>query len=162
MTMVLSAAQLLRNLEPAVRPGALVPPTVQPNVPLEAQSFDELLAQASKGKMASGRDVDVSFDAQPPLDSTQLKRLQKAADQAEAAGAKQALMMIDGRNFVLDVENRTLTAELSPRSPMQMVNIDTAIFVTDDDQTHGGVAIAPPSPGVLPPALSRQLANRQS
>ena len=86
--MVLSAAQLLRNLEPAVRPTALVAPSTQPSAPFEAQSFDQLLALASKGKIDSGRPVEASFDVQPPLDSGQLERLSKAADQAEASGAK--------------------------------------------------------------------------
>jgi hypothetical protein len=159
--MVLSAAQLLRNLEPAVRPTALVAPSTQPSAPFEAQSFDQLLALASRGKIDSGRPVEASFDVQPPLDSGQLERLSKAADQAEATGAKQALMTIDGRNFVLDVETRTLTAELSPDTPMQIVTIDTAIFVTDDDQAQPTGALAPPSAGVLPPAIARQIATRQ-
>lgn len=160
--MVVSSVQLLKNLEPAVRPGALVAAGIKPSAPLEGQSFDQLLALASKGKIASDRPVEVTFDAQPPLSPAQFERLSKAADQAEAAGAKQALMMIDGRNFVLDVESRTLTAELSAATPMQVVNIDTAISVTDDDQPNFRGVIAPPSAGVLPPAIARQLAHRQS
>jgi hypothetical protein len=158
--MVVSSAQLLKNLEPAVRPGTLVPPSGRPSAPFEGQSFDQLLALASKGKIESGRSIELTFDAQPPLSPAQLENLSKAADQAEAAGAKQALMMIDGRNFVLDVESRTLTAELSPATPMQVVNIDTAISVTDDAPPQGSF-IAPPSAGVLPPAIARQFANRK-
>src|SRR5687768_1214603 len=101
--MVLSAAQLLRNLEPAIRPGGagtLTPPPTRGTAPLESQSFEQLLALAKSGGMASGRPVEFEFEVQPPLEAAQIDRLAQAADQAEAAGAKTALMLIDGRAFV--------------------------------------------------------------
>lgn len=41
-------SQLLRMLEPAVRPDGLGSPTRQPQVPIEARDFDALLAEAQK------------------------------------------------------------------------------------------------------------------
>src|SRR5436853_1681759 len=111
--MPLNSAQLLKQLEPAVRPAIAPPGGVRPNAALESQSFDHLLSLASKGAIRSGRQIDVQCEVVPPLAASQLERLAAAADQAQASGAKHALMLIDGRGFVLDVHNRTLTAELS-------------------------------------------------
>jgi hypothetical protein len=155
--MVLSAAQLLKNLEPAIRPGAITPPSSnRATAPLESQSFEQLLALAKSGQFSSGRPVELEFEVQPPLEPAQLDRLAQAADQAEAAGAKNALMLIDGRAFVLDVENRTLTAELSPAQANRMAMVDTAIVVEPDDSQDRGT-IAPPSAGILPSGIANQL-----
>lgn len=160
--MALSAAQLLKGLEPAVRPIPVAPPhATSARATFESQSFGELLALAKSGGIESGRDIQLSFDAQPPLEPAQLERLAQAADRAEASGAQQALMMIDGRTFVLDVENRTLTAELSHASPVQAVNIDTVLFVESADSPHGAMSLPPPSAGVMNPAIASKL-NRQS
>lgn len=160
--MALSAAQLLKGLEPAVRPIPIAPPhATSARATFESQSFGELLALAKSGGIDSSRDVQLGFDAQPPLEPAQLDRLAHAADQAEAAGAQQALMMIDGRSFVLDVESRTLTAEISQSTPVQAVNIDTVLFVENADSSHGAIALPPPSAGVMHPAIASKL-NRQS
>ncbi len=46
-------AELLRLLEPAVRPGGLQGPSRTPVAPLESRSFDSLLAEAAKDGGAS-------------------------------------------------------------------------------------------------------------
>lgn len=144
--MAVHASQLLKLLEPAVRPAGIAAPTARPRAPIEGQTFDDLLAQASKGAISSGRPVEAGFEAQPPLDGTQLERLAAAADQAEAAGARTALVMIDGRAFALDVESRTLTSELSGGSGIQTLHVDAAIAVPGDGAQ--GAATAPLAPGV--------------
>jgi hypothetical protein len=157
--MTIKSAQLLKRLDPAVRPniaparggaGGMRPA-------FEAQSFDQLLSLASKGAVHSGRQIELGFDPSPPLDSSQLERLAAAADRAQAAGAKHALMMIDGRGFVLDVESRTLTSELSHDSTSSIVNIDAAVFVAADDEALSGDALSPPS-ALMPQAVAKQLA----
>lgn len=43
---MVNGSELLRMLEPAVRPGGLPGPVRQPTVPIEARSFDSLLEEA--------------------------------------------------------------------------------------------------------------------
>lgn len=128
--MAINSAQLLKLLEPAVRPGAAS--HAGRRGPIEGQSFDQLLASASKGHVASGRQIEVGFDAEPPLDGEQLERLATAADQAEAAGAQKVMLFMDGRAFALDVASRTVTTELAQGSEAQLLKVDAAMLV------HGG------------------------
>ena len=160
--MSLNSAQLLKQLEPAVRPALAPASGARPNAALESQSFDRLLSLASKGAIHSGRQVSVQFDAVPPLAAAQLERLAAAADQAQAAGAKHALMLIDGRGFVLDVQTRTLTAELSNDPASRSANIDAAIFVPGADQGRLDDALGPPGSGMMPPSLAKQLQSAAS
>jgi hypothetical protein len=125
----MNSIDLLRRLEPAVRPHA---PPIAPQSPglFDAQPFEALLAQAFAGEMRSGRAViDHPSGLEPPLERAQLERLALAADRAEAAGARRALMMIDGRALVLDVESRAIAAELSDRSPATVLSVDAAMLV---------------------------------
>ncbi len=155
--MTVDSAHLLRRLEPAVRPAYATPPPPQhPQPPLEGQSFDELLALAQQGSVRSGRAVHWGGGADPasPIDEQQLTRLSAAADVAEAAGARRALMLIDGRGVVLDVANRTLVAELADDDAARAVKVDAAVNVPDPDHDSEGPPATPPSPG-----LTRQLSG---
>ena len=153
--MTVDSAHLLRRLEPAVRPAYATPPPPQhPQPPLEGQSFDELLVRAQQGSVRSGRAVHWSggggaADPASPIDEQQLARLSAAADVAEAAGAKRALMLIDGRGVVLDVANRTLVAELADEGAVRAVKVDAAVNVPDPDHDSEGPPATPPSPGLM-------------
>ncbi len=150
--MAADSAHLLRRLEPAVRPAFATPPPPQrPQPPLEGQSFDELLALAQQGSVRSGRAVHWGGAADPasPIDEQQLTRLSAAADVAEAAGARRALMLIDGRGVVLDVANRTLVAELADDGAARAVKVDAAVNVPDPDHDSEGPPATPPSPGLM-------------
>lgn len=159
--MAADSLHLLRQLEPIVRPAYADAQPGKGTVPLEQQPFGELLASASAGLIESGRPVTAHAQATGRLDPAQLSRLASAADRAEAAGARQALLLVDGRGFVLDVANRQITAELSADSPATMFHLDTAMYVAGDGDA-GSVPLPPPG-GVAPPAVARQLeaaANR--
>lgn len=134
--MTLSAAQLLRQLEPAVRP------VQQPHsggVAAQvggADSFANLLNAAQAGHVQSGRQIAASVELDPPLEASQFERLAAAADQAEAAGAKTALMLIDGRALVLDVAKRSITGELTAKdssSSYGMARTDVTLLVGKSD-----------------------------
>ena len=150
--MTAPSLQLLKRLEPAVRPG-ISPPSfgVKAHAALETQSFDQLLAMARKGDIHSGRQIQLSFEPATPLQSSQLERLADAADQAESAGLARALMMIDGRAFVLDVKNRTLTTEIPIDSANLVQNLDGAVFVgghvgeSHQIKRSSGIPASPPS-----------------
>ena len=153
--MTIDATQLLKRLDPAVRPAYAAAPHAAGRAPIEHQSFEQLLALASRGGIVSGRQVDVACDLQPPLEASQLERLASAADQAEASGSKRALMYIDGRALVLDVASRTIEAELSSRSEGAAYHVDTAVRVADS-QNGPASTLKLPGSGVLPPSIARQ------
>lgn len=157
--MAINASQLLRQLEPAVRPNVAAPRQVSGARPLESSSFEQLLAAAAAGTVSSERAIEVGFDVSPPLDATQLERMAAAADQAQAAGAERAVMLIDGRAFVLDVESRTLVSEMTGGSAERLAVIDTAIIVPDENEL-GSQILGPPSS--LPPPIVGRSDHRAS
>jgi hypothetical protein len=143
---------LLRKLEPAVAPSYLAPPARQPTAPLEQRPFDELLAEAQAGRLASGRTVSAGFDLSPQ----ELDRLAGAADVAEASGAKRAMLLFDGRALVLDVPTRTISGELSLSSPIE--TLDAAVYVPAEGEQPPSRPLGPPG-SVAPRVVAEQIEN---
>ncbi len=129
---------LLRQLSPAVLPAAL--PAAAPRPTIDRLGFDELLAQARAGGLTSGRSLSVGFRPAEALTGGQLDRLAAAADMAEATGAKRALLLLDGKGLLLDVQARTLTGQLLNGT----ANVDVALFAGGE---HGPL----PLPGAVAP-----------
>ncbi len=129
---------LLRQLSPAVLPAAV--PAASPRPTIDRQGFDELLAQARAGVLASGRSLAVGFRPAEALTGGQLDRLAAAADMAEAFGAKRALLLLDGKGLLLDVPARTLTGQLMEGA----ASVDIALFA-------GGEEGPLPMPGAVAP-----------
>ena len=148
---------LLKQLEPAVRPAYLTAPPSRPLAPLEQQPFDELLASAKAGRLASGRAVSTAHEGEP-ISPEQLQRLAVAADRAESSGAQRAVLLLDGRALVLDVPTRTVSAELSASAPMQ--KIDTALYVPTESEQTGTRPVGPPG-GVAPRGVALQIDQAQ-
>ncbi len=151
---------LLKQLEPAIRPAYLSAPAARPTAALEHQPFDELLASAKAGRLASGRVVTATHEGEP-LSSEQLERLGVAADKAETSGARRALLMLDGRALVLDVPTRTISAELCATSPLE--KLDAAMYVPTESELADMRPVGPPG-GVAPRVVAQQLdeAERRS
>ena len=148
---------LLKQLEPAVRPAYLGTPPSRPTAPLEQQPFDELLASAKAGRLASGRDVSAAYEGEP-LTTEQFQRLAIAADRAESSGAQRAVLLIDGRALTLDVATRTISSELTASSAMQ--KIDTAIYVPTESEQTNTRPVGPPS-GIAPRGVALQIEQAQ-
>lgn len=139
-----NALDLLRRLEPAVRPGAGGAAGGSGAVKggaaalFESQSFDDLLSGVFTGEVRSGREVQVAGEVLPQLDASQLERLGAAADLVEASGAKRALMMLDGRGLVMDVATRSVVAEMKPGDVGGILQVDAAMVVASASGASGG------------------------
>jgi hypothetical protein len=136
--MIVDPIQLLRKLEPPVRPAGAPGTGAAGRPPLEAQSFDQLLSIVSTGSIQSGRPVTLDRHASiGALEPAQLDRLAHAADAAEASGSRQAVMLIDGRGLVVDIAARTVTSELGDSGmgsgPQPVMGIDAAVYVAGDE-----------------------------
>lgn len=81
-----------------------------------AEQFATLLERARSGQAQSGLAVTVSPRVKIDLSSEQLARLSQAADRAEAAGLTRAVALLDGRAFILEVQTRSISAEIAPGS----------------------------------------------
>lgn len=154
--MIRNSIQLLKKLAPPVRPDYAGADKTLPQNPMETQSFGQLLALVSDGSIKSDRVVTVSFEAKSELTDTQLARLATAADTAEASGAHTALMLIDGRGFVLDVGDRQLLRELEGDEGDQLVKIDAAVYVADPEADGTGT-LKLPGTGMIPAVVADQI-----
>lgn len=152
--MSMSSAQLLKQLDPMIRPGSVQSNGPSSRRPVEQQGFDELLAAVSKGSIGSGEPVTASPSIDPPLSTEQLDRLAKAADLAQANGAARVMMMIDDRMVLVDVATRQVESEL--KQGQAFMAVDAVMRVRSDAaQESGHPAARGPSMGVLPPELAR-------
>lgn len=107
--MALAAAQLLRLLGSgvnALRPAAPAPP-------VDKADFAQLLQQARSGEVRTDLPVTVENDAGVSLTPAELTRLCVAADRAEAAGIRTALVLLDGKAVLLDVHTRSVKGAVS-------------------------------------------------
>lgn len=136
--------QLLRMLEPAIRPVGTPAPVRAPGKPLDQQSFSEVLQTV--GKLPAGsfsEPLKFSQHAQQrlaqqgvTLTQPQQQALADAADRAEAKGARDTLMMIDRLGLVVNIPNRTVVTALTGDRMRDGVvtQIDSAVMV--DATTH--------------------------
>ena len=165
--------KLLRRLDLPLRHGRGQPlPSHHPDgTPAPRGTDDDVFSRwlnlVADGRTASDRPVRVDDHARlkSPLDETQLGRLGAAADRARAAGAKHALMLLDGRGIRMNIEDRVVSGELGvsssgevkpdTRTRADIVGIDTAVFVHDGNDDGSGAAPGPPSVGVVPGTITK-------
>lgn len=137
---------LLRRLDPVVRPGAATsaPGASASGALFESHGFDDLLSHAMSGSIESGRAVNIASELQPPLAPDQLDRLAAAGDRSEANGAKRVLMMLDGRGLEMDIASRTIISELRPGDEARLLRVDAAMVVASpsEDSTARGSPFA--------------------
>lgn len=78
---------------------------------IENAAFADLLARVEKGEIGSGLTVSVDRDADVSLNDVELAALSLAADKAEAAGIRRAVVLRDGEPLILDVHTRTVVGK---------------------------------------------------
>lgn len=142
--MPLDPADLLRRLEPAVRragPG----PGRAPQPGVTDAGFGDLLSLVADGRVRSDAALTVAEDADldPPLDDDQFARLASATDQAELAGARRAVMLVDARAIVVDVPERRVERELAAMDG-PLTDLDAAVAVPPADPLGGPPTLGPP------------------
>src|SRR6185295_3133433 len=116
----------------AARIGSAPKRALDPNNPDEVD-FAALLQQARSGQIQSGREVKLSDDLGITLTDGQKTRLAAAADLAEAHGAQQAVIMLDGVGLKLDVATRTVTARVDASSPGVASGVDAVVVAPPED-----------------------------
>lgn len=133
----LTATSLLRGLL-----GTSSPSVSQANAKPQVggTSFASLLQQAQAGAVQSGLPVTVGQDANVKLSAEQLTRLAASADIAEASGATQAIMAIDGKLLTMDVASREVTGAIEPQSGDALTSVLTEVdaFVRVPPANAGG------------------------
>ncbi len=148
--------QLLKRLEPPVRPVSADDTGDPIPLPTELQSFDQLMTLVARGDITSNRPVTVDAHIDPPLEEAQKTRLAVAADVAQHNGSKHAVLMLDGRALILDVAQRLIHDELSGRTPGGHSSVDAAVYVADEDEEIYGVS-PPKNADFLPSGMLAHL-----
>jgi len=110
---------LLKHLEPAVRPTV---PTSRADrrggsaasridsTDAGYQPFQHLIELAIGGKLTTGRKVAANPGIE--ISNEELSRIAAAADRAEAAGGRMAVVLIHGKGFILNVKRRRVIESL--------------------------------------------------
>ncbi len=129
-------AQLLRMLEPAVRPAGAPALPNAPKPALDQQSFDEILADAQHAApvKVSGHASQRLEQMGMTLGPEQLEAVAEATDRAAARGANESLMLLDRLGLIVNIPNRTVVTALSEQRMNEGVvtNIDSTVWVNPD------------------------------
>ena len=134
--------QLLRRLEPAVRPAGIV--SAEGRASVATADFDDLLARAADGEFASGRSIDQA-GLEAPVEDRFAERLAGIADAAEAAGYERVLVIAEDRPLLLEVAERRIDGELpaDDASATPLLPIDAAVRLGGDAEAAPTTATGP-------------------
>lgn len=153
--MTIDPRQLLRRLEPAVRPAG--GSSAQPRLSAADGDFLELLSLAKSGGIESGRDPVVADGS--TLEPATLAQVARALDLAQSRGARRAAVVAEGRTYIADVATRRLE-RLETRDEFIFEEVDAAIAIRGETATY---ATLPVGPRALPPrGIAEQLESLSS
>ncbi|MFM7052202.1 MAG: hypothetical protein ACKOYN_08735 [Planctomycetota bacterium] len=141
--MTIDPRQLLRRLEPAVRPTATGPS--RGRVSAADGGFTELLSLARTGDVESGREPELADGA--TLEAATLAQVARALDLAQARGSQRAVVVAEGRAFIADIASRRLE-RLETRDDFVFEEVDSAIAIRGESATF---THRPLGPRALPP-----------
>jgi hypothetical protein len=141
--MTIDPRQLLRRLEPAVRPAG--ESSAQPRISAADGDFLELLSLAKSGGVESGREPVVADGS--ALEPATLAQVGRALDLAQSRGARRAAVVAEGRTYVADVASRRLE-RLESRDEFIFEEVDVAIAIRGETAAY---ATLPIGPRALPP-----------
>jgi hypothetical protein len=149
------AASKIRGVGPRADPAAA------PGV--EHADFADLLARVQSGDLSSGINVSVDDDAGVSLNETDLAMLTLAADKAEAAGIRRALVLVAGQAVIMDVHTRTVVGKADMEGGV-LSGIDGVIRLGDEGDASGSGKTLPVPSGFIAanPALAAALSARDA
>jgi hypothetical protein len=125
---------LLHRLNPGVRPVA-----DRRRTPVERAGFSSLLTVVLDGEVRSDEPVNVDdLPQRGELSDEHLARLSAAGDLAESHGFARALMLIDGRALIMDVDGRRITEEAHGGPNDRAIDVDGAVYVAPAEDTLSG------------------------
>jgi hypothetical protein len=128
--------------------------------PIDSASFADLLKRAEGGEIESGLPISVARGVDAGLTEEQLVELARLADQAEAAGLKSVMVLVqesagdgegadDGgdtaggvRGLLLDVQGRTITGVAEPTQKV-IRGVDGVLRLGASDEADRGPAPLP-------------------
>lgn len=143
---------LLRALGSGARPASADGPALT----LNGATFQQMLEQANG--VSSGLPIRIARGAGVDLSASQLARLSSAADRAEAAGASQALVTIDGMVLRMDVSQRTITGKADMSATRVLNGVDAVVTVAADAGEVPGAPL-PVQAGSMNASLLKILEN---
>ena len=153
------ALQLLRRLEPVVRPTS-VQSSVNARASIDRAGFDDLLARAEQGEFESGRPIDDGI-LEEPLEESIRDRVGRIADAAEAAGHERILVIAEDRPILIGVSNRRVDGELGrptgtgePDENLRPIDAAVRLIPADHEPT---ISISGPSARTMPPAIAEAI-----
>ncbi len=141
--MTIDPRQLLRRLEPAVRPTGTG--SARGRVSAADGGFTELLSLARDGAIESAREPEMADGA--TLEPATMAQVARALDLAQGRGARRAVIVAEGRTFIADVSSRRLE-RLETRDDFVFEEVDAAIAIRGETATF---AQRPLGPRALPP-----------
>jgi hypothetical protein len=141
--MTIDPRQLLRRLEPAVRPTGGISATPRPST--ADGGFLELLSLAGSGGIDSAREPVLADGA--VLEPATLAQVGRALDLAQGRGARRAVLVAEGRTFIAEVAARRLE-RLETRDDFVFEEVDAAIVIRGETAAYAARALGPRA---LPP-----------
>lgn len=165
--MTLDAATLLKALgsgmHPAAPIGAASPGTSQ--AAIGAGQFADLLDKARSGLLSSNKPVSIASEiaGRVTISEDDLARIALAADKAEAAGVRTALVVLDDQQVVLDIADRKITGLADLGDSGVIAGIDGVINLSSrlGKQDAGAAPVPTPAPTINNPSLLSLLASNK-
>ena len=126
-----TSANLLRLLEPAVRPMGSPPGGSGPSGSIENSSFDRLLRDAAKLPIEMSQTaMDQLRGDGVEIGEKEMAAIRGAMDRAQQSGAQRALVLMDSSALIANVPGRMIEEVVSNQDRGQRVltDIDTAVW----------------------------------
>ncbi len=151
-----SSNDMLRALEPPVRPTGSPPPYVNPAKPIEHRSFDDLLRDAAQAaESTQAQPVHISAHAVErlrqmgvELTDEQLAAISEATDLAAAKGASESLMLLERLGLIVNIPNRTVVTALTEQRMNEgiVTQIDSTVWVKPPSDATAADPVNPKPP----------------
>lgn len=167
-TQVFRPTDILKKLEPIVRPAGAERASSRRSSPVESLSFDELIDSAQRSPSLAGQRVHTP----PGMELTDDERsaLIDAADCANRGGSRASLVLVGDRAFVLDVPARAIEREVTRADTDSIFvdEVDSAVLTTGQRESGASSSAASATliqrlgAGAAPPTIAEARSARRA